>query len=449
MAGNPSPSRRLFGTDGVRGVANSDLDVDLVMGLARAAGDLAGGGTVVVGRDTRRSGPMLVAALQAGFNSVGVDTLDAGVIPIGGVSALVAELGADLGVMVSASHNPAQDNGIKFLDADGFKLDDEREADIEARLALGAPWRRSTGAGVGTGRALPDATDRYLAAIRSHAPRSLQGLRLALDCANGAAHRAAPELFGSLGADVVTFFDDPDGMNINDGCGATSPERLVSETGVGDRIGLCFDGDADRLIAVDEDGHVVNGDVTMAIIALHLKRRGELAGNTVVTTVMSNLGFRRSMREAGIELLETQVGDRYVLAAMREHGAVLGGEQSGHVIQLDRGTTGDGLLTALRLLEVVVREQRRLADLRREAMTEFPQVLVNLAVRSRDLDRASGVDEAIVAAEAELGDDGRVLVRASGTEPVVRVMVEASRAETADSIAHRLAAVVRQELGRT
>lgn len=431
----------------MRGVANSDLDVDLVMGLARAAGDLAGGGTVVVGRDTRRSGPMLVAALQAGFQSVGVDTLDAGVIPIGGVSALVTELGAERGVMVSASHNPAPDNGIKFLDADGFKLDDEREADIEARLARGAPWHSPTGPGVGTGRALPDATDRYLAAIRSHAPSSLDGLRLALDCANGAAYRAAPELFGSLGADVATFFADPDGMNINEGCGATSPERLASETGVAGRIGFCFDGDADRLIAVDEDDHVVNGDMIMAIIALHLKSRGELVGNKVVTTVMSNLGFRRSMREAGIELLETQVGDRYVLAAMREHGAVLGGEQSGHVIQLDRGTTGDGLLTALRLLEVVVRERRRLADLRREAMTEFPQVLVNLAVRSRDLDRANGVKEAISAAEAELGDDGRILVRASGTEPVVRVMVEAANSETADSIAHRLAGVVRQELG--
>ena len=431
----------------MRGVANSDLDVDLVMGLARAAGDLAGGGTVVVGRDTRRSGPMLVAALQAGFHSVGVDTLDAGVIPVGGVSALVTECGADLGAMVSASHNPAPDNGIKFLDADGSKLDDEREAGIEARLARGAPWRRPTGAGVGAGRALSDATDRYLAVVRSHAPESLAGLRLALDCAHGAAHRAAPELFRSLGADVATFFADPDGMNINHGCGATSPERLASETGAAGRIGFCFDGDADRLIAVDEDGSVVNGDVIMAIIALHLKSRGELAGNKVVTTVMSNLGFRRSMQEAGIDLLETQVGDRYVLAAMREHGAVLGGEQSGHVIQLDRGTTGDGLLTALRLLEVVVRERCRLADLRRDAMTQYPQVLVNLAVRSRDLDGARGVGEAVAAAEAELGDDGRVLVRASGTEPLVRVMVEAATAETADSIAHRLAGVVRRELG--
>ena len=401
-----------------------------------------------MGRDTRRSGPMLVAALQAGFQSVGVDTLDAGVIPIGGVSALVVELGADLGVMVSASHNPAPDNGIKFLDAGGFKLDDEREADIEARLARGAPWHSPTGAGVGAGRALTDAMDRYLVASRSHASRSLEGLRLALDCANGAAHRAAPELFGSLGANVVTFFAEPDGMNINDGCGATSPERLASQPEARGRIGLCFDGDADRLIAVDEDGRVINGDVIMAIIALHLKSRGELVGNKVVTTVMSNLGFRRSMRAAGIELVETQVGDRYVLAAMREHAAVLGGEQSGHVIQLDRGTTGDGLLTALRLLEVVVRERCRLADLRRVAMTEFPQVLINLAVRSRDLDRATGVKEAIAAAEAELGDDGRVLVRASGTEPVVRVMVEAASAETADSIAHRLAVAVRRELGR-
>lgn len=449
LPANPAPPRRLFGTDGVRGVANSELGADLVMGLARAAGEPAGGGAVVVGRDTRRSGPMLVGALVAGFHSVGVDTFDAGVIPVGGVSALVTDLGADLGVMVSASHNPAPDNGIKFLDADGFKLDDGREADIEARLSRGAPWRCPTGAGVGAARALPDATDRYLASIGSHASPSLEGVRLALDCANGAAYRAAPRLFASLGADVATFFADPDGMNINDGCGATSPERLSSETGAGGRIGFCFDGDADRLIALDEDGHVVNGDVIMAIIALHLKSRGELVGNKVVTTVMSNLGFRRSMREAGIELLETQVGDRYVLAAMREHGAVLGGEQSGHIIQLDRGTTGDGLLTALRLLEMVVGEQSRLADLRRDAMTEFPQVLVNLPVRSRDLDQAKGLEEAITAAEAELGEDGRVLIRASGTEPLVRVMVEAARAETADSIAHQLAGVVRRELGRT
>ena len=431
----------------MRGVANTDLGPDLAMNLARAAGDLLGGGSVVVGRDTRRSGPMLVAALQAGFQSVGVDTIDAGVIPVGGVSALVGELGATMGAMVSASHNPAPDNGIKFLDAQGAKLDDEREAAIEARLPWEASWPTPTGAGVGASRRLANATERYLAIIRRHTAMSLEGLRLALDCANGAAYRAAPELFESLGADVTTFFAGPDGMNINEGCGATSPGRLVSEPGSSGRIGFCFDGDADRLIAIDEDGGVVNGDRIMAIIALHLKRRGELAGNTVVATVMSNLGFRRSMEAAGIRLLQTQVGDRYVLEAMRRHSAVLGGEQSGHVIQLDRAATGDGLLTALRLLEVVVREQRSLRDLRQEAMTQFPQVLVNVAVRSRDLDGAAGVREAVSAAEAELGDEGRVLVRASGTEPLVRVMVEAATEETADSIAHRLAAEVRRELG--
>ena len=448
----PSPSspsrvgcgRRLFGTDGVRGVANVDLDGPLVFDLARAAGELIGGGSVVVGRDTRRSGDMLSAALQAGFHSVGVDTLDAGIIPVGGVSFLILESRARMGVMVSASHNPAPDNGVKFFDATGSKLDDAREAEIEERLRAGEPWKAPIGGDVGIRHGVPDATRRYVAGIRRDARGSLSGLRLALDCANGAAFRAAPELFSSLGADVVSHFAAPDGVNINAGCGATTPRHLAEIAG--GRIGLCFDGDADRLMVVDEDGRVANGDVILAIIARHLKHRGELAGNRVVTTVMSNLGFRKAMNEAGIEMTETRVGDRYVMEAMLRRGAVLGGEQSGHVIQLDQARTGDGLRTAVRLLEVVKDSGRTLSDLRSEALVEFPQVLENVRVRSKELDGADRVWEAVRAAERELGDEGRVLVRASGTEPVVRVMVEAPTMPTARRVTGRLAEVVAAEL---
>ncbi|MDE0287615.1 MAG: phosphoglucosamine mutase [bacterium] len=436
--------RRLFGTDGVRGVANIDLDVPLVLDLARAAGELIGGGAVVVGRDTRRSGDMLAAGLQAGFHSVGVDTLDAGIIPVGGVSFLIPEVGARLGVMVSASHNPAPDNGVKFFDATGAKLDDEREAEIEGRLREGEPWKAPTGAGVGVAQAIPDATDRYVAAISEDAGGSLEGLRLALDCANGAASTAAPELFASLGADVVSHFDSPDGLNINEACGATTPRYLAEVAG--GRLGLSFDGDADRLMVVDEDGRVANGDVILAVIARHLKECGELPGNRVVTTVMSNLGFRKAMHEAGIQLTETRVGDRYVMEAMLAEGAVLGGEQSGHVIQLDRARTGDGLRTALRLLDVMTATGRTLADLRHEALVEFPQVLENVRVRSKDLEGADRVWEAVRAAERELGDEGRVLVRASGTEPVVRVMVEAPTMAVATHVAQRLTEVVADQL---
>lgn len=439
------PARRLFGTDGVRGLANVDLDVPLVFDLARAAGELIGGAAVVVGRDTRRSGDMLSAGLQAGFHSVGVDTFDAGVIPVGGVSFLIPRLEARLGVMVSASHNPAPDNGVKFFDAAGGKLDDAREAEIEGRLREGEPWKTPTGGDIGARRPVPDATGRYVAGIGGDARGSLSGLRLALDCANGAAYRAAPELFSTLGADVVSHFASPDGLNINEGCGATTPRPLAELAG--GRIGLCFDGDADRLMLVDEDGRVANGDVILAIIARHLKSRGELAGNRVVTTVMSNLGFRKAMHEAGIELTETRVGDRYVMEAMLAEGAVLGGEQSGHVIQLDRARTGDGLRTAVRLLDVVKATGRTLSELRSEALVEFPQVLENVRVRSKELDGADRVWEAVRAEERELGDEGRVLVRASGTEPVVRVMVEAPTMATARHVTRRLVEVVAAELG--
>lgn len=440
----PAP-RRLFGTDGVRGLANRELDADLALGLARAAGEPLAGGTAVIGRDTRRSGAMLASALQAGFHSVGVDTLDAGVIPVGGVSALTGDWRAGMGVMVSASHNPAADNGVKFFTEEGYKFSEEAEGEIESRLREGPPWAAPVGEGVGAPRPVSDPLDRYLDIVRSRSDVSLEGMPLALDCANGAASRAAPDLFSSLGADVEVHYAAPDGMNINLECGATSPGALAGLAG--GRIGLAFDGDADRLFVVDEDGRTANGDVVMAVIARHLHSRGRLPGGLVVATVMSNLGFRLAMREAGIEMIETGVGDRYVLEEMVRSGAALGGEQSGHVIFLERARTGDGLLTALLLLEVVAETGLTVRELRRRAITEFPQVLRNVQVgRREDLDESEEVRAATAAAEAELGNRGRVLVRASGTEPVIRVMVEAPTLQSAEETAARLAAQITQSL---
>jgi phosphoglucosamine mutase len=433
----------LFGTDGVRGVANVDLTADLAAGLARAAGE-GRSGLAVIGRDTRRSGQMLSAAVQAGFNSAGIDTYDAGIIPVGGVSHLIGALGAGLGVMVSASHNPAPDNGIKFFGADGAKLDDEREHAIEARYRSGPPWIEITGPDVGIHSVGIDAVDRYVEHLAAQADVSLDGIDVALDCANGAATRAAPALFERLGADVRAFNVEPTGTNINDGCGAVHPEGLAEHAA--GRIGLAFDGDADRLIAVDEDGRVCNGDVVMAILARHLRDRGELPGDAVVTTVMANLGFKLAMNGLGIDVAETPVGDRYVYEEMRRSGAGLGGEQSGHVLLQDRAT-GDGLLTGLRLLEVVASTGAPLKELRR-VMIEFPQVLRNVQVRVKErLDDADAIWSAVDRMERRLGDEGRVLVRASGTEPLVRVMVEARESHEAAAVAEELVSVVRTELG--
>lgn len=436
---------RLFGTDGVRGVANLELTPDLAMALARAAGESMNSGLAIIGRDTRRSGEMLSSALQAGFHSVGVDTIDAGVIPVGGVSALIPEMGAHLGVMVSASHNPAPDNGIKFFDRRGMKLTDDAEDEIETRVRRGAPWKVSYAEKVGARYEVENARARYVKLLREAAEYSFGGMRIALDCANGAAYQAAPELFEGLKADVMVINREPTGMNINEGCGATVPGALAA---VADgRIGLSFDGDADRLIAIDEDGVVANGDVIMAVIATHLKKRDKLRNNLVVTTVMANLGFRQAMQRAGIETIETKVGDRYVLEAMLAKKAALGGEQSGHVILLDRGRTGDGLSTAVRLLEVMAGTGRELRDLRAEVITEFPQVLENVQVGSKErLPEAQGLWDAVHEIEDELGEDGRVLVRASGTEPLVRVMVEAPTEEVAAGYARRLAETVGHEL---
>ncbi len=440
MSGNGG---RLFGTDGVRGRANDVLTPEIATDLARAAGE-GTAGVVVIGCDTRRSSPMLTSALHTGFNSVGVDTVDLGIIPVGGVSRLARDLGAEYGVMVSASHNPAEDNGIKFLGRDGAKLSDDREAAIEARYHRGAPWHRAVGAAVGIQTTLDDGVDRYVDHLADSFDYRLRGVQFVLDCANGAALRAAPDLFRRLGADVEVHNAEPDGMNINRGCGATHPEFLAQH--VAGRVGLAFDGDADRLIAVDEDGVAANGDVLMAIFAKHLKDNGRLKKNLVVATVMSNLGFRKAMDELDIEVAETAVGDRYVLEEMRRTHAVLGGEQSGHVILADR-STGDGLRSALQLAAVMASTGRELRELR-TVMREYPQVLQNITVTDKSgLDTNTPIWDAVGTAETELHGDGRILVRASGTEPLVRVMVEASTQELAEQVASGVSAVVTAELG--
>jgi phosphoglucosamine mutase len=387
---------------------------------------------------------MLAAAVHAGFQAAGIDTVDVGIVPVGAVSYLTAELGAVYGVMVSASHNPASDNGIKFFGADGSKLDDEREDAIEARFRSEMPWNSVVGADIGIHTTLGDALDRYGEDLAAQASYSFRGLEVALDCANGSAFAAAPRLLKRLGADVTVFAAEPSGMNINEGCGAVHPEFLAGRAE--GRIGLAFDGDADRLIAVDEDGMPVNGDVIMAILARHMRDRDLLPGGVVVATVMSNLGFKHAVRDLGLRMVETPVGDRYVLEEIRRSRAGLGGEQSGHVIFGGR-PTGDGLLTAVHLLEVVAATGAPLRELRR-VMTEFPQVLRNVHVRVKErLPDAAAVWAGVATMEKRLGDDGRVLVRASGTEQVVRVMVEAPTSAEAAAIADDLVILVRRELG--
>ena len=436
----------IFGTDGVRGVAGSELSAELALLIGRAAGSYLRGGPVVVGRDTRRSGEMLSSALQAGFHSMGIDTVDVGILPSGGISYLTATSGATMGAIVSASHNPAEDNGIKLLAARGTKLPDEVERELEERLR--SPEARSkVGPDIGTRFLDSDALERYVDHLASISKYNLSSVEIAVDCANGAAFKAAPMLFNRLKADLRVLADAPDGTNINDGCGATHPEMLAREAQ--GRIGLSFDGDADRLIAIDEDGRVANGDVILAIVARYMKAQGSLKKNLVVATVMSNLGFRKSMAEADIDLIETKVGDRYVMEAMLEHKAILGGEQSGHIIFLDKGHTGDGLLTAVRLLDVVAGTGKQLRELRAEAITEYPQILQNVRVgRGASLDDAGALWDEVRAVETELGEEGRVLVRASGTEPLIRVMVEAPSEEAARRYADRLSSVTQTSMGK-
>ncbi len=440
---------RLFGTDGVRGLANRDLTAESALAIAVAAARVvssvadAGGGRprAVVGRDPRASGEFLEAAVVAGLASAGVDVVRLGVLPTPAVAYLTGALGAGLGVMLSASHNPMPDNGIKIFDAGGFKLPDAVEDEIEARL--GKAWPRPIGAGVGRVYDDPSAIGGYVEHLLATLPCPLDGLRVVVDCSNGAASAVAPQVLRKAGADVVAIGAEPDGLNINDGVGSTHPELLaaaVSETGADAGIG--HDGDADRCLAVDAAGRLVDGDAILAVCALAARRRGRLSGDAVVSTVMANLGFRHAMTAAGIRVVETPVGDRYVLEAMRREGIAVGGEQSGHVVFLDHATTGDGVLTALQLLSEMAGTGRTLAELA-SVMTRLPQVLLNVAVDDPAAAAGSArLAEEVAAVSLELGDDGRVLVRVSGTEPVVRVMVEATTEDRAQESADRLARAV-------
>jgi phosphoglucosamine mutase len=436
-----------FGTDGVRGVANVDLTPELVLALGRAAARVLGGERFVVGRDTRRSGPLLEAALVAGLAAEGVEVTSLGVVPTPAVAWMAAAEGM-AGAVISASHNSFADNGVKLFTAEGTKLSDEVEAALEAELLalLGQAPQGSgrTGEAVGTVVDGADAADRWLASVLASIDgRGLEGLSVVVDCANGAASVVAPRALRALGAEVEVLHDEPDGTNINAGCGSTHPADLRRAVVThGADVGLAFDGDADRVLAVDAGGRLIDGDQIIGICAIDRRHRGRLAHDTVVVTVMTNLGFRLGMVDHGIEVLEVPVGDRNVLEALADRGLTLGGEQSGHVIFADLATTGDGLLTAVQLLDVVRRSGRSLADLADDAMTRLPQVLHNVRVASKGMDVTAALADDIAAVEAELGDHGRVLIRGSGTEPLVRVMVEAPTHEQAEAAAGRLVSVV-------
>jgi phosphoglucosamine mutase len=444
---------RLFGTDGVRGLANGQLTAELALDLSVAAAQvLADRGEfeghrplAVVGRDTRISGQFLEAAVVAGLASAGVDVFLLGVLPTPGVAYLTGTLDADLGVMLSASHNPMPDNGIKFLARGGHKLDDSIESAIERRL--GQKWKRPVGSDIGRVTPYPAAVSQYAAHLVRTIDHPLVGIRVVLDCAEGAAHEAAPRALVDAGAEVTAIHAQPDGLNINENCGSTHLERLQQAVLQDEaHVGFALDGDADRCLAVDHEGNVVDGDQILAVLAHAFLESGRLAKDTVVATVMSNLGFVQAMRAAGIGVRQTKVGDRYVLEAMKVSGYSLGGEQSGHVIMTDHATTGDGILTALHVLERMATTGQSLKSLA-SVMTRLPQVLVNVG----GVDKSRADDDAVLAAavaeeEAALGDRGRILLRPSGTEPIVRVMVEAGTAEEAQSIADRLARVVRAQL---
>ena len=444
---------RLFGTDGVRGLANRDLTAELALDLSVAAAHVLGDvgafeghrPKAVVGRDPRASGEFLEAAVIAGLASAGVDVIRLGVVPTPTVAFLTEALDADLGVMLSASHNAMPDNGIKFFAKGGHKLDDAIEDAIEARLE--EPWERPLGEAVGRVYDDPNAVQLYEQHLLGTIPNGLTGLKVVVDCANGAASRVAPALYAKAGARVASIHAAPDGININENCGSTHMDDLIAAVREhGADIGIAHDGDADRCLAVDEQGNIVDGDHILAILAVAMRDAGRLVNDTVVATVMSNLGFKIAMREASITVVETAVGDRYVLEAMKADGYVLGGEQSGHVVMSDFATTGDGVLTALHLMARVASSGRPLSALA-AAVEKLPQVLVNVrGVDKSALEGNAAVAAAVARAEAELGDRGRVLLRPSGTEPVIRVMVEASTPEVATRVGDELAAVVRSEL---
>jgi len=449
---------RLFGTDGVRGLANRDLTAGLALGLAQASATVLTQGrraeerraegrrpVAVLARDPRVSGEFISAAVAAGLASSGVDVLDAGVIPTPAAAFLIADIGADFGVMISASHNPAPDNGIKLFAFGGTKLPDDVEDRIEAHLAMDK--LTPIGGDVGRIRRFADAEDRYVVHLLGTLPNRLDGIHVVLDCAHGAAAGVSPQVFTDAGATLTVIGADPDGININDGVGSTHLDNLaraVLEHGAD--IGIAHDGDADRCLAVDREGNIIDGDQIMAILAVSMAERGVLKDRTLVATVMSNLGLRKAMAANDITVIQTKVGDRYVLEELNAGGLSLGGEQSGHVIMTEFATTGDGILTGLHLVAEMARTGKTIAELA-SVMTVYPQILVNVrGVDHRALHSDDVIAAAIVAAETELGDSGRVLLRPSGTEPMVRVMVEAADQATADQLAHSLADIVLERL---
>lgn len=436
---------RLFGTDGVRGVYGRDLTDDLAFALGRAAVVVLARyehhqPTLVIGRDTRASGEPLERALAEGIRAAGADVILVGVQPTPAIAFLTTDAKAGAGVVISASHNPPQDNGIKFFGPFGFKLSDDLEDEIEAEFASGiAP----EGGRIGEVVPMPDGVRHYLDHVTAAAEASLDGLKVVVDCANGAASAFAPEVLRRLGAEVYPIFDSPDGTNINVGCGALHPEVVAGAVrAAGADVGIAHDGDADRALFADAEGKIVDGDQVLAACAVALKEEVRLPGSTVVSTVMANLGFRTAMREAGIEVVEAKVGDRYVLEEMLSRGAAIGGEQSGHVIFAEHATTGDGILTAVKFLSIARRKGLSVAELA-SVMRRFPQVLENVRVEHKErLEGAAEIWDAVREAEATLGRAGRVLVRASGTEPLVRVMVEAESEQLANACATALAEVV-------
>ncbi|HEX8347669.1 MAG TPA: phosphoglucosamine mutase [Actinoplanes sp.] len=442
---------RLFGTDGVRGRANADLTPELALAVAVAAArvlvetDRSHQPLAIVGRDPRASGEMLEGAVVAGLASAGANVVRVGVLPTPAVAYLVGQAGADLGVMLSASHNPMPDNGIKLFAAGGLKLPDEMEERIEKAVADGhATTGRPTGAGVGRVHDLLDGAEHYVKHLVGSVPNSLTGIKVVVDCANGAASEVGPTAYQEAGAEVVAIKAEPDGLNINDDCGSNHLETIrAAVVANGADLGLAHDGDADRCIAVSADGAVVDGDQIMAILALAMRDAGTLTDDTLVATVMSNLGLRLAMKQAGIRMIETKVGDRYVLEELQGSNYALGGEQSGHIVMPEFATTGDGLLTGLHLMAHMAATGKSLADLA-AVLHKLPQVLINVPVGDRQAGAAAPTVQAAVAlAEAELGETGRVLLRPSGTEQLVRVMVEAATEDAARAVAERIADEVR------
>ena len=443
---------RLFGTDGIRGVANKDLTPELAYKLGRAAtvlfGEETARPTLLIGRDTRISGSMLEAAMAAGICSAGGQAILAGVVPTPAVAYLTRKLSAQAGVVISASHNPYQDNGIKFFAGTGYKLPDAVEDKLEELILSGEDHLpRPYGENVGTISHRHDLLEDYMDYVASTVPVDFSGIKAVVDCSHGAAYEAAPQLFRRLGAEVVVLNAAPSGININDNCGSTHLDGLQQAVIQHQaHIGIAHDGDADRCLAVDEQGRIVDGDQIMVLCALNLMKQGHLKDNTLVATVMSNIGLHKAIKEAGGRVVVTPVGDRYVLEAMLAQGYVLGGEQSGHIIFGEYNTTGDGILTALQLMTALKQSGRRLSDLG-ALMTRYPQLLVNIRLSSKEgWDTNHAIAAAIAAGEAELGDSGRILVRPSGTEPLIRVMAEGQSKADLERIVGTIAAVIRREL---